>query len=230
MASPLTVKESLRRLRLMRGSFVWNKEHAEEYALAMLYWWDDLATRAIDEVYNIPDEKGECWRPAVGELNAIAARIASPLPNVGDLWQEFLYRQGTWTGSREPSWSHPVLFNIVRRLGGWKIVSESRPHLSETYTPQWWHTRFTEAFAVCEREWYRQVIKQLQRPDSERDRRYIEEYGSFRLPEVDEDPVYPILPRPDFEPAPCPPAVKQQVLAACGQLRIAAGAVSEVFE
>lgn len=137
------------------------------YRMALKPLDDDVARAAVCKaLLHKP-----AFPPDVGELLSLAAQIASPVLNPGDAWAEF-WRAVELSVDR-PDWSHPLIEETVRRLGGWgDQFTHMWPHLSEVDLRGIWFARFAEAYEAAAREWTGQVVEQLRLPAGQRDPRY----------------------------------------------------------
>lgn len=135
------------------------------YTLLLRPMDDEIGRKAVE--YAVLHEE---WRPAPAKIREIAARLASPLPNEGDCFVEF------WKAVKYsiavPRWSHPVIGDVVRRLGGWADFEKLRPHLSDQDERSIWFARFMKAWAPCASEWIEDVACQIALPANKREPRY----------------------------------------------------------
>lgn len=113
----------------------------------------------------------ECpWRPQPADLLAMAAKMASPLPPVGELWQEFRHKL-LHAEHKRPSWTHPVVADIAATLGGWSELYGA--FWPDTHGKTWsdLERNFAASYEALSDEWRRAVVRQLRVPPSQRDPR-----------------------------------------------------------
>lgn len=173
MATPKTIGQCVSLLRLMKGRRWEDAVHDVYYGEVFIGWPDDLAMRVVADAQEHLE-----WRPSRGELNRIAARLASPLPHEGDCWREFWHHVTYSTDA--PDWSHPLLGDITARLGGWEYFRCLKPHWSEVDQMSIWFPRFMTAYEKCAAVWRDAVIDQLRLPVAKRDQRYFPQAKTFR--------------------------------------------------
>ena len=135
----------------------------------------DVVLEALGEEWSVKAVKHavltEQWRPAPAQLRQIAAQLASPVPNEGDCFAEFW--QAVQYSQPRPEWSHAIIGEVVRRLGGWKYFRDLRPHLIDRGDPRaQWFSRFMDAWKVCATEWTEEVSQQLAISPEVRDPKY----------------------------------------------------------
>jgi hypothetical protein len=136
------------------------------YALVLKPLDDKIGTRAVE--YAVLHEE---WRPSPARIRQLAAQLASPLPNEGDCFAQF------WEAVRyshdDPQWFHPIIADVVRRLGGWESFRTLHPHYSDVDLRSIWFARFMDAWPVCSAEWTENVGQQLSLPADARDPKYL---------------------------------------------------------
>lgn len=140
-------------------------DQVELYSLVLDVIGEEYATAAVQYAMLHCD-----WRPTPAELRSTAARLASPLPNEGDCFDEF------WEAvkfSREtPEWFHPIIGDVVQRMGGWEYFRSMRPHWSDVDMRSIWFPRFMEAWKSSASAWVEAVAEQLSMPSAMRDARF----------------------------------------------------------
>jgi hypothetical protein len=168
----------------------WNKGKAQVYLLVLRNLGEEAARRAVE--YAVMNCK---WRPEPAELREIAANLYSPLPPVGDLWREFWHKAIT-LGYDKPRWSHPVVKDIARALGGWPYLRSVCWWDSDVRFRENLQRRFEATYAQRTETWWKQVADQLRLPAAERDPHYFPDYSRFNPPALlppDEGNDEPVL-------------------------------------
>ena len=153
-------------LREMQSGQPWTAATETLYEVVLDALGEEWATPAVRHAVLT-----EQWRPAPAQLRQIASRLASPLPNEGDCFAEF-WKAVQYSNSH-PQWSHPIIGDVVKRLGGWRYFRDLRPHLVERGDPRaQWFGKFMDAWPACVTEWTEEVAQQLFLPPDKRDPRY----------------------------------------------------------
>lgn len=145
----------------------WNRSKAQVYLLVLQSLGEEASRRAVQyAVMNLE------WRPEPAKLRKIAANLYSPLPPVGQLWTE-VWHKAIARGWDNPRWTHPVLKDIVKAIGGWRYLrsvcwGDSDPRFKDNL-----QRRFEQAYSDLSDSWWQTVADQVHLPAAERDPHYF---------------------------------------------------------
>lgn len=163
-------------LMSMQSGQEWQPAHAQMYDIIMDRIGEEWSKRAVQHA--VLTEK---WRPSPAELLRIAARIASPYPDVDEAYKEIMGKSeslGLYARqhpSRQniylegpPEFSHPIVNQIVESIGGWRSLC-----MGESKYYEGLHKQIVSAHQRASEKWERAVSEQLSLPDDKRDMRYF---------------------------------------------------------
>lgn len=142
MAEPLEVLDLIELIREFygrdaRGAWKFNPSDR-----ASALWCDDLADLPLPELMlafkQYRNGPGGEWPPSPGQLRQLVTAITRPaLPTAADAWAEVLEAIRCVGSYGQPSFSHPLIDQAVRGMGGWKVMCGME--IDETAT---WRAQF----------------------------------------------------------------------------------------
>lgn len=149
--------------KMMSGSGVWDHGTMQMYQAVLQSLGEEASQCAVQ--WAVLNEE---WRPAPAKLRKIAAKLYSPLPPVGQLWTE-MWHKAVARGWDHPRWTHPVIGDIVKAIGGWRYLrsvcwGDSDPRFKDNL-----QRRFEQAYADLSDSWWQTVADQVHLPPGERD-------------------------------------------------------------
>lgn len=185
------IEECLVLLEMMNSSNAqtFGAAHAKAYGLILCELGEEASRTAVTRAL-----KTLRWRPSPAEIREIAADLASPLPPVGLLWQEFWHKAIT-DGYARPDWTHPILDDMAAQMGGWQSVRETSWPDSHPAHVDAQRIRFEAIYAQVLGQWREAVCEQLSLPRASRDPRYFPARRDFVAPKL-------LPPSGDYAPLP----------------------------
>lgn len=187
--NPKLLNQLCKKLKVMPSQVAWNEEIFLEYQLVLTHLDDEIGQVLLKYLLV---EHTDNFRPATSILMAVASHYASPLPLASEVYRELKelavqYGENckvhpdnpnvTLPGT--PTFSSPIVAEIVERLGGWGDVCKWSRFDGNTSLSSIVYMKLSE----LAQEWYSAVRKQLLLPAEQRDRKYF--------PQKQEVPILP---------------------------------------
>lgn len=161
------IDECISLLQFMNSGQIWSDGLANIYEMVLI---------SVGEKWALPTMRhivlNETWRPAPADIRKIAARLASPYPLMDDAYSEMMYlanRLGinarqckhnpTIYLRGEPQFSHPLIAQTVRGIGGWEAICTGEAQMQEGLAKQ-----FKGAYTRYSEQWVSDVAQVLSLP------------------------------------------------------------------